>query len=64
VNNMKNNQNIRLFFLINFLLFYASINVFANQEANSKEKEGERYEEFQPNEKILKDQNINFPVDI
>ncbi len=61
---MKNNQYFRFFFLINLFFSFASIDVFANQEANSKEKEEERYEEFQPNEKILKDQNINFPVDI
>ena len=61
---MKNNQYLSFFFLINLFFSFASIDVFANQEANSKEKEEERYEEFQPNEKILKDQNINFPVDI
>ena len=61
---MKYNQYIILFFITNFLFSFASIQVFANQEANSKEMKEERYEEFQPDEKILKDQNIDFPVDI
>ncbi|MBN44716.1 MAG: hypothetical protein CML94_04355 [Rhodobiaceae bacterium] len=61
---MKYNQYIILFFIINFLFYLASIQIFANQEANSKKSDEERYEEFQPDEKILKDQNINFPVDI
>ena len=61
---MKYNQYIILFFIINFLFYLSSIQIFANQEANSKKSDEERYEEFQPDEKILKDQNINFPVDI
>ena len=43
---MKNNQYFSFFFLINLFFSFASINVSANQEANSKEKEEERYEEF------------------
>ncbi len=61
---MKHNQYILFFFVINFLFSIASIQIYANQEANSKEMKEERYEEFQPDEKISKDQNINFPVDI
>ena len=61
---MKHNQYILFFFVINFLFSIASIQIYANQEANSKEMKEEIYEEFQPDEKILKDQNINFPVDI
>tara|TARA_Y100000768_G_scaffold139121_1_gene103640 strand:- start:525 stop:710 length:186 start_codon:yes stop_codon:yes gene_type:complete len=61
---MKYNQYIILFFIINFLFSFASIQIFANQDANSKGSDEERYEEFQPDKKILKDQNINFPVDI
>ena len=61
---MKYNQYILFFFVINFLFSIASIQIYANQEANSKEMKEERYEEFQPDEKISKDQNINFPVDI
>tara|TARA_B100000609_G_scaffold134736_1_gene107761 strand:- start:486 stop:680 length:195 start_codon:yes stop_codon:yes gene_type:complete len=64
VNKMKHNQYILFFFVINFLFSIASIQIYANQEANSKEMKEEKYEEFQPDEKILKDQNINFPVDI
>ena len=61
---MKYNQYIILFFIINLIFSFASIQIFANQDANSNESDEERYEEFQPDEKILKDQNINFPVDI
>ena len=61
---MKHNQYILFFFVINFLFSIASVQIYANQEANSKEMKEERYEEFQPDEKISKDQNINFPVDI
>ena len=61
---MKYNQYIILFFIINLIFSFASIQIFANKDANSNEIDEERYEEFQPDEKILKDQNINFPVDI
>ena len=64
MNNMKYNKSIILFFIINFLFSLVSIQIFADQDTNSKESDEERYEEFQPDEKILKDQNINFPVDI
>ena len=46
-----------------FLLFFISINIFA-EESNNEDINKKEFQIFKPKEEILKDKNISFPRDI